>query len=103
ASPDFQQLAFRLARALSFLSAGRAVAVTLPARQLAQLLKNADAGRFVRGLQRTADREGLLACHDPAVALALASAPDEQAAWAVSAAHLTLREARGISVAVVGW
>jgi CheY-like chemotaxis protein/tetratricopeptide (TPR) repeat protein len=99
ANPDLQQLAFRFGRSLGFLPSGRAVALTLPARPLAQLLK-VDPTRFVRGLHRTADRLGLLACHDPGVALSLAHAPDELAAWALGEAHLGLREALGISVAV---
>jgi hypothetical protein len=100
ANADLQQLAFRFGRACSFLLGGRAVALTLPLRPLAQLLKVSDATRFVRGMQRTADRLGLLACADPGVALPLATAPDELAAWALAESHLALRDALGISVAV---
>ncbi len=149
-------LAFRLGRALSLSPPGRAVASSLPSRQLKELLlaaltlvtpqlkvEDADGAiakkreqlaatapqlareiaplvdklrkspqgalnltRFSRGLSRTADRTGLTACNDPAVALRLvaasgaAGAVEELTAWALSEPYLLLRDQLGLSVAV---
>jgi CheY-like chemotaxis protein/tetratricopeptide (TPR) repeat protein len=99
ASADLAQLAFRLGRAFSYLAGRRAAVLALPAHQLAELLQS-DVPRLIAAMERTADRLGLVACQDPALALELAHARDELAAWALSAAHLELRERLGVSVAV---
>jgi CheY-like chemotaxis protein len=60
--------------------------------------------RFLRGVQRTADRVGLALCNDPGVALplvaAIPGAAEELTAWALSDPYLALRDRLGVSVAL---
>jgi hypothetical protein len=56
--------------------------------------------KFVRALQRTAERVGLVLCNDPAIALALTQRNEELLAFALSDEYLALRDRLGLSVAV---
>jgi CheY-like chemotaxis protein len=154
AAPERGELAFRLARAMTYLWPGRAVGGSRPARLLKRVVlavfaDAAPAGtavpppdveaaraqaalavlsddarqqaralvlrlvsrspqfnlsRWTRGLARTADRAGLVACGDLPAAIRFAadggSTEDDLIDFAISPAHLALRAELGLSIDV---